>query len=365
MATRVWKLFVLFSLLVGLPLLGVWVHGLPVHRYLVFPPPKAEYIDHAPFSWKAFCLYSLLIFSLTFPLAWRWIRSGRGAKKGGGGQQGRLPWWGYLGVVTGASAWILAWTRLEWFSPWQLHTFTPLWCSFILVVNAISQKRGGKCFMLKRPRLFLLLFPASSVFWWFFEYLNRFVQNWHYLGGEVSAGQYLLYGSISFSTVLPAVLSTKELLLTFPSLNQAFSGFVRAPWINHPLLGAILLLSASASLFFIGVCPNYLFPMLWVAPLLMITGLQILGREPHVFAAISRGDWRDVVSAAFAALLCGWFWEMWNYCSLAKWEYSVPFVQRFHLFEMPLLGYAGYLPFGLECYAVAGLVEGFLAEKSL
>jgi hypothetical protein len=33
--------------------------------------------------------------------------------------------------------------------------------------------------------------------------------------------------------------------------------------------------------------------------------------------------------------------------------YHVPFVQRFHIFEMPLLGYAGYLPFGLECLAVA------------
>ena len=66
-----------------------------------------------------------------------------------------------------------------------------------------------------------------------------------------------------------------------------------------------------------------------------------------------RGDWRPVVSAALAALICGFFWEMWNYYSLARWTYSVPLVQRFPVFEMPLLGYAGYLPFGLEC-VVAG-----------
>ena len=46
---------------------------------------------------------------------------------------------------------------------------------------------------------------------------------------------------------------------------------------------------------------------------------------------------------------------MWNFASLARWEYAVPWVQRFHLFEMPALGYAGYLPFGLECVAVAAL----------
>lgn len=58
---------------------------------------------------------------------------------------------------------------------------------------------------------------------------------------------------------------------------------------------------------------------------------------------------------ALAALICGVFWELWNFCSLAHWEYTVPFVQRFELFHMPLLGYAGYLPFGLECLAVADL----------
>jgi hypothetical protein len=31
-------------------------------------------------------------------------------------------------------------------------------------------------------------------------------------------------------------------------------------------------------------------------------------------------------------------------------------VQHFHVFEMPLLGYAGYLPFGLECALAADLV---------
>ena len=54
-----------------------------------------------------------------------------------------------------------------------------------------------------------------------------------------------------------------------------------------------------------------------------------------------------------AALVCGFFWELWNWQSVAKWVYTVPGVQRWHVFEMPLLGYAGYLPFGLECLMIA------------
>jgi len=58
------------------------------------------------------------------------------------------------------------------------------------------------------------------------------------------------------------------------------------------------------------------------------------------------------------------FWELWNWGSLAKWTYSVPYVQRFQLFEMPLLGYAGYLPFGLECALVMDLVARVLGRAN-
>jgi hypothetical protein len=48
---------------------------------------------------------------------------------------------------------------------------------------------------------------------------------------------------------------------------------------------------------------------------------------------------------------------MWNYYSYAKWIYTIPYVQRFEIFEMPLLGYAGYLPFGLACAVIAGMID--------
>lgn len=117
------------------------------------------------------------------------------------------------------------------------------------------------------------------------------------------------------------------------------------------------LLISGVGLAGIGVWPDYLFPFLWVSPLLIIISLQILVGEPHILNDMAEGDWRLGISSALAALFCGLFWEMLNYYSLAKWEYTIPFVDRYRIFEMPILGYAGYLPFGLECAAFGGILE--------
>ena len=55
-------------------------------------------------------------------------------------------------------------------------------------------------------------------------------------------------------------------------------------------------------------------------------------------------------------LVCGFFWEMWNWRSYPKWIYDTPGVRSAYLFEMPALGYLGYLPFALELYLLKQLL---------
>ncbi len=61
------KLIILSGILLGLPFLGITLAGLPVNRYLEFPP-ETQYIDHAPFSWIAFTGYSLFILAVILPI---------------------------------------------------------------------------------------------------------------------------------------------------------------------------------------------------------------------------------------------------------------------------------------------------------
>ena len=350
-------------MLIGLPLFGVVLAGLPVSQYLEFPP-ETLYIDHAPFSWLVFICYAFFILAVVVPLFLKGTRSGRQVKKREFGFY-PFPWWGWFGIAAGLIAWMLAWTRFPWFARFQPHTFNLLWFSFILVINALTYRRTGHCMVVDRRRFFLFLFPASAAFWWFFEYLNRFVQNWHYGGVHFSSWEYFWYATISFSTVLPAVLGTSEWILGSSWFQERFKNFVSFRFFqSKPLAWAVLLISG-IGIAGIGAWPNYLFSLLWVSPLLIIVSLQILIGESNVFSDIAKGNWHPVISSALAALLCGCFWEMWNYYSLAKWVYTIPFVQRYQIFEMPILGYAGYLPFGLECSAIGGMIASlsFLKAK--
>jgi len=348
------RLLVAAALVLLLPLAGAAAAGAALAGYLQFPPKTPE-IPHAPFSPAAFLGLALLEAAVAWPFVRRAARySERTARRG---PARRFPWWGWAGGAAGIAAWVLAWSRFAWMEDLQEHTFTPLWLSFILVVNGLTARRTGSCLLASRPRRVLLLFPVSAAFWWSFEYLNRFIGNWRYEGvASFGPWEYFLLSTLPFSTVLPAVLSVRELLLSFPRIDGAFRQWrpVSAP--RGCALAALF--AASAGLLAVGVIPELVFPLVWVAPPLLLISLAALQGAPHALSGIAGGDWRPAVSAVLAALVCGFFWEMWNFGSYARWVYAIPYVDAVHLFEMPLLGYAGYLPFGILCAEVGDALLG-------
>jgi hypothetical protein len=344
-------------LLLALPPLGLVLASRPlVADYLEFPP-LTQYVRHAGFSWPVFFLLTVFIAAVVGPFLVKCLRSRPAVTPGSEVPCRSFPWWGWAGLIFLVCAWVLAWSRFPWFEPLQIFTFSPQWLGYIVVVNALTYRRSAQCMMLKRPLFFAALFLVSAGFWWFFEYLNRFVQNWFYVGvSQISAFEYVLFATLPFSTVLPAVLGTCELLETYPRLGAGLDNFIKFRAGRPRLTAFAVLVFACAALAGIGVWPDLLFPALWLSPLFIITSYQALQGQPTIFSRVAAGDWRRICLLALAALICGFFWEMWNYYSLAKWKYSVPFVGRFHVFEMPVLGFAGYLPFGLECAIIADFI---------
>jgi hypothetical protein len=361
--SRATVICIFLVLVFGLPLLGVLWVGEPLNRYVEFPP-RTRYVPHEPFSWPVFIILSVSIALVVGPVLLRVVKANL-HQLSPLTQDSALttqhccasfPWWGWLGIGWTGLWWVVAWTRFPWLAAVQEHTFTPLWLGYIIIVNAATFARTGRCMMLYRPRYFLSLFPLSAAFWWLFEYLNRFVQNWYYVGvTELSSLQYFLRATIPFSTVLPAVISTAELLTSYPAVCAGVDRFRSIGPYPEKLVSCSIFILSCLGLLGIGLWPNYLFPLVWVGPLLLVISLQALAGRPTILSPLAQGDWRGVWVPALAALICGVFWELWNWKSLAHWEYAIPFVHRFQLFEMPLVGYAGYLPFGLGCVAIADL----------
>lgn len=245
---------------------------------------------------------------------------------------------------------------LNWLLPGlRTHVlFFPLWLGFILAVDALVLRRTGSSLLTRSPRDFGALFLISGPAWWLFEIFNWRTGNWQYLGREFfSDWEYAVLASVSFSTVIPAVFSAAELMGTFRWIER----FGRGPRVVPTRRTCIgLLLAGSTMLGLLLAWPQYFYPFVWTSLFLILEPINVWLGKRSILTRLQDGDWRTVIALGTGAVTCGVFWEMWNYFSYPKWVYHVPFANFWHLFEMPLLGYLGYLPFALELYVLVHLV---------
>jgi hypothetical protein len=261
------------------------------------------------------------------------------------------------GLVLVALAWALSWQQVGPPVAGASYFFF-LWLGYVLTVDSLVERRSGSSPLGRGRAGWLALFVLSAPAWWLFEYLNGFLHNWEYLGAE-SFGPltYAALATLCFSTVLPAVFTTAELLYALVGKNRltgrrALSVTPRALsiWIG---CGLLLLGGVVAA-------PRWFFPAAWLAVFLVLDPLNHLAGRPSVMARFGQGDYRLAAVLALGAFVCGLFWEMWNFHASPKWIYHVPFVGSPKVFEMPVLGYLGYLPFGLELYALYHFLMGLL-----
>ena len=264
-----------------------------------------------------------------------------------------LPIHAWAGLVLIAISWYLNWS-LE--GPRTHVFFFPLWLGYALAVDGLVYLRRGSSIFTRSKRSFALLYLMSAPAWWLFELFNWRTQNWHYHGAELFSDlEYIVLASIAFSTVMPAVFETAEFVRSFSWVDRLDSG-PRIAGSRRVIVGffaAGLTLLVGIALF-----PDVLYPFVWATIFCFVEPTNVWLGRGSLFDSLGRADWRPTLSLALGALICGFFWEMWNVGSFPKWTYRTPGVEFWYVFEMPLLGYLGYLPFGLELYALGHLTRG-------
>jgi hypothetical protein len=261
----------------------------------------------------------------------------------------RLARRGWLGLLLVAVLW-----PANWFLPGlRTHVlFFPLWLGALAFVDAWTERRDGSSLATRSPRGFLALFALSIPLWWLFEGANAVLANWEYRGRErFGALEYALWCSLAFSSVVPAILVLSE-------WARGLRWLARGPWrardgwsfVPSRRLEAGLLALGAALLFVTLRWPRACYPLVWVAGVFLLEPLARWRGRPALLGSLGRGDGRPSLALAVGGLACGFLWELWNARSYPKWIYHTPGVDGPRLFEMPLLGYLGYLPFALAVY---------------
>ena len=254
-----------------------------------------------------------------------------------------------LAIVIISEAATLA--HVEPFWSWN----TPIcWTGFILFADAVVFRARGHSWLRSAPREFASLALASIPLWLVFEFYNRFIHNWHYVGlPENPALRYFGY-AWSFATIWPAIFEGAELVAVWRGSNANLKvrtptgvvpSFRPADWAS--MIGGALMLIVPL------LWPSrYLAAPVWLGFIFLLDPINArLGAE-SLAADLRSGRTDRLVNLALRGLLCGFLWEIWNYWARAKWYYTVPIMEQVKIFEMPLPGYLGFPAFACECFAM-------------
>ncbi len=369
-----WPLIWPVLVCLALPLIAAWFAYPDTHLppgFGVFPP---DYNQPMPgFNLLIFTVIALVEIAfaifLLFP-TWFGFQpvtpSPQPAKK-------PFPIWFWIGAAFTLFFWWLMWARVTPFGNLVYYAFSPMWWGFILVLDGLTYRRNnGVSLLSSKPKTFIISALVSVFGWLFFEYYDYFVLgNWYYPNTHIpglSHGLIVALFLIAYTTVWPAIFEWYTLLKTCPKLATRYS---QGPKLALPAW--LLIWGGFALIFLMTFLPYPLFWVVWIGPFAVVAGVLMKLKIWNPVSAMATGNWTPLILVALASLFNGFFWEVWNYGSAHPlpelqtnpnyWIYNIPYVNVIHIFaEMPLLGFFGYLPFGVLVWVVfiwAGKVFGF------
>ena len=259
---------------------------------------------------------------------------------------GKLPRYALAGLFMIGLGELLLFTGSYWAGVY----FTPFqWTGYLLFMDGLHKKISGSSIISDHFGEFLLLLAISIGSWLLFEAYNLLLKNWTYVGlPESRLLRYLGYGW-SFATISPGIFLTCQVL---NDLLPGGSPPAARPRLDSRLFGGL------TGLGLVCLAAPLLWPSTWMAPLVWMGFALFLDPLNHrlggrsILAEFFGGHRRSLGVFFLSGLACGLLWEFWNYWAVAKWHYDVPYLGHIKLFEMPVLGFLGFLPFTVECFAI-------------
>jgi hypothetical protein len=252
--------------------------------------------------------------------------------------------YGLIGLIVIITAEILLLLKIK---PVMIF-FTPLvWTGYILFVDNLVLKLQGESLIYNRRKEFFVMLPISVALWLVFEFYNVFLDNWHYINLPEKIWIRLIGFTWSFATIWPAILETAEL---FRALHIFDKIKIRERSISPKILRASIGFGAIFLIIPIAFPSRYLAVLVWLGFVLFLDPINYFYGTKSLLRDLEKGKLNILLSMLLSGLTCGLLWEFWNYWAHSKWIYTVPILENVKIFEMPVIGYLGFLPFAVECY---------------
>lgn len=272
--------------------------------------------------------------------------------------------YGWVGLLIMLLAEVLLIKNSAFVKSW----FTPImWTGYILFIDAFIYRVTGNSLISSRFKQFMFMLPYSVGCWLIFEAYNLHLQNWQYIGlPENIVERYFGY-LWAFATIFPGVLLTSELIDVFGVFNKLR---VRTFTFKKTTLYIVMTIGVLFLLVPI-LAPQevaaYLFGPVWIGFIFLIDPINYFVGAKSLFRELENGRLNKLFSLFLAGAICGFLWEFWNYWATAKWLYTLPFLNEPQIFEMPLFGFLGFLPFAVEIYIMwefAARIFKFNSQKN-
>ena len=232
---------------------------------------------------------------------------------------------------------------------------TPLcWSGLLFLLDGLLHRDAprGASPVRDRPWRFAAIYLLSIPVWLIFDWVNfQYIDAWRYHGLPEDllvryAGYFLAFGAICPGMFLIADL-----------VQRTRVARLRGPAFAPNAVGrAVLIVAGGAMALYPFLARDPVGSLtLWLGWFFLLDPVNERLGAPSILGDWRRGRYGRTVSLMAGGAVCGLLWEFWNYWALAKWTYNLPFLgplEGIAYFEMPALGFLGFLPFALECWAM-------------
>jgi hypothetical protein len=266
----------------------------------------------------------------------------------------RMPAHGWAGLASMVVFQVLLFTTDNTFIGWF---YTPIqWTGLILFLDGLRKRRRGVSLIADHPLEFFLLCLISIGSWCVFEGYNVLLRNWTYVGlPENFWIRYFGY-AWAFATISPAMF------LIYETVSDLFPG---EDTTTYPRLPNSIFWPFVVFGFLCMVVPliwpsTHMTPLVWMGFAFFLDPINGRLGERSILSEFFTGERRSMMLFFLSGLIAGIVWEFWNFWADAKWHYDVPYLGHIKVFEMPILGFLGFMPFIIESLAIYRFVRRFI-----